>query len=472
MMFNKKAFVIFVFLTVLIVSISAYSDFHAIVGSGNDTWNFGLGENYDDQLSYSVHSKVTYNRFSFDYQAGGYTNRGWKKDNKFYSGRFDRFDFLLGYDFEIPLTGKLFIEFVPRLGAGIVGDFGLDWYQNWVHKTFSINTVNLPYDYEKNVVHFAANGDLSLVYDTFVFGNSQLQTILFFNTNNAFSFESSELFGLKFAFQNELFDYKNAYLFVGYGLSHSFSGNVTEKLYADNIKGFTYGFGMNSGFISLDYSKYLNSGYGYSLISFDIAPLFSEKTYRKEDFWVSVGKCLFLDRSYCDNQIGYKFDSNISLVVKNRYANGYPILNDSEKDNIIVRYKRNYSLNSLGLRYQYTTKPRGVLTLYSQLNFGLSKWNRAILHNMDESAFVAEDGHKKDYMVFLDFELGLNLLPEKLIVCQNAEYQLNLFGGFVLIPKEKLLTEILITDNSHGPDYKFKGFAPYAGIALHVGIDV
>ncbi len=471
-MFNKKAFVIFVYLSFLFSVLYAFSDFHAAIGSGNDTWNFGLSENYDDQLSYSVHSSLEYNRFRFSYAAEGYTNRGWKDKNKFYSGRYDKFDFLLGYNFDYRLNEKCFIEFNPFAGASFIGDFGMDWYQNWVHRKSNINEVDLPYDYEDNIIHISMKEDFNIGYVLHHFGNAEFQAIFFLNSKHVIKFESSETAGFEFALQNTDYDYKSAYLYLGYGLGHSYSGNITEKLYHENIKGITYGFGLNSGLISLDYLKFLNSGYGYSYISFDFGSLITEKKFDNEDYWVSVGKCSFLDRTYTDNQIGFIFDNGLSFILKNRYANGFPILNDSEKENFEIRYKRNYSLNSFGLRYQISTKNRGVLTAYSQLDVGLSRWDFAYLYNMDRTASVPEDGNKRDYLIFADLELGLNIFPEDLLVCQNAMYQINLFGGLVYFPDNKKITKILIDDNSHDPGYKFNGFAPYFGIAMHVGIDI
>lgn len=471
-MFNKKAFVIFIILSLMISGLYAFSDFHALIGSGNDTWNFGLSENYDDQLSYSVHSTVSYNRFQFSYVAEGYTNRGWKEKDKFYNGRYDKFDFMLGYNFDFDLYENCFIEFTPSAGASFIGDFGLDWYQNWVHRKSNINEVDLPYDYDDNIIHVSLNEDFNIGYVLHHFGNSEFQTILFLDSKHVIKFESSELVALEFALQNTEYDYKNAYFYIGYGLGQSHSGNVTEKLSLENIKGITYGFGLNSGLISLDYSKFLNSGYGYSYISVDFGSLITEKKFEREDFWVSVGKCSFMDRTYTDNQIGYKFDNGMSFVLKNRYTNGFPILNDSEKENTEIRYKRNYSLNSFGFRYQKTTKGRGFLTAYSQLDIGISRWDFAYLYNMDRTASVPEDGNKRDFLFFADLEIGLNLLPENLLVCQNSMYQINLFGGLVYLPDKNKMTRILIGDNSHNPGYKFNGFAPYFGVAMHVGIDI
>lgn len=473
-MLNKKFYLFFSILLFSGAFLFAGKIVHSSIGTGNDMWNFGLSENYDDQLSYSLQTNVSYDGFFFKSDIEGYTNRGNKdKQGNFTHGRFDKMDFIAGYYYRRPIGSMFLLEVQPEVGLSFLGMFGMEWAQNFIHRISKLNELTgLPQDFSSTKTLPVLNLSVSLGYDLMHFDNTKLLTKLVFDTYNIVDFRNRRDYKLGFSFLRNESDVETVYLFVGVAKSDDISEVSTERLFSKNINGFEFGFGLNSGVLSIDYTNYLKFGFGYTYVNFDIASFFKDKVFESEDFWFSYGKTILLNRDFGDNQLGLPIKNGFFLVFRNCYTSGYPILSDSEKDYNKVRYKRNYSFDSINVRYEYVFKPKGIITAYSQLGAGVSVWDYAYLYNMDPNADEMENNDHLHNLFFANCEMGFIAIPKNMIVFDNAQYQFVVYGGVNWLPKKDIVTKIVIRDHSHDSSFKFNGFAPYAGFGVRVGIDI
>lgn len=426
------------------------------VGIGNDTWNNGLSENFDDQLSFRILSEIFFNDFNININSNAYTNRGWKdsQDSDFYNGRLDVFNASVGYTFN--LTDNIQIR--PEAGISVSGNLGMQAAQNLVHEFMDLNYVELNYDsfFETHLIT-----NLSLIYhkNLVTYEKSALRFSTAFTTGNRFGFDYTQSFNFSLGIRRNKKSFDTLYASLGLQNVLSVTDSNTIRLSNEYFKGVVLKFGFNSALVSLDYSFYPSMGYGITNIKSD---LLSFKTLSKilpNNCWIQLGKCQLFNRDYFENKIGLNVGKKLALVYTNRYTSGFPILNENETDTSI-RYKRNYTFNFVGIRLNHPIKP--LVCAYTEASVGVSSWKLEYLYNMDQDAVtMSEDTKTQRYWAF-DTQVGFSLLPEK-------PYGINVFAGSVMIHDKGNLASLFTQDNTNQvkKDLNF-----YAGMGIKIHLDL
>ena len=158
----------------------------------------------------------------------------------------------------------------------------------------------------------------------------------------------------------------------------------------------------------------------------------------------------------------------------------------SEDLNKNVRFKRDYSFFSAGVRYNLPEFLYGYVTPFVELTAGLQIFRIWVLNNQldDDHLIVKNPSYKFDldnYYGLISFEGGLTLLPENLLVFGDTSAQIELFGGVNVIFGgstwelsfyrflHRWLEDLDYPLDDMGTDARF---IPYFGFGVKLGFDL
>ncbi len=467
------------------------------LGLGNDKYAYGLSRNDDDQLSYSEHVYLSADRWFFQVDLDGITNRGWKEgwdikdsskedDGKLITGRLDVTEVKAGLNFDF--DGKLFsFRLSPKTGFFLSGYTGYDFFQNTIHKMYKIHEVDLPYDYRDVRFHYYLGGSAAAYTNIYNLGESKLAFSLSGDVYHAFNFESGEKINAKLTLYNDFSEILS--VTAGWNWVQEHNSSYTMDLYARYINGPYAAYTINTGFFAINYFTELTNHFGYGILSFDVMSLFNPTTWKENNIYFSLGFTNMMGLTYCDQELNYPIVENLSLVFKNRYVAGYPINKEFELESIpttTARIKQGHSMNTLGLEYEWPIDAlKGWLTPYVSLSLGYMRWDLTFLTNMLEgisfpsfSFGYSNDNQGPDYSFVVDTEAGITLIPEGLISFNNTSFTLSGFLGMTYVTGEHVDFYRSLAESKGdvwrfeaNPDWK-RNFMFRWGITLNFGFDI
>lgn len=470
----KKLLAILLLLVCLLTQAAASYSLH--LGAGNDRWGLGLVRNDDDQLSYSLKAELEAEQWFMRLDVDGITNRGWREGwrvsdssvsadvSGFFSGRLDYARFSAGIRWKAFEAGLFSLYAEPALGIALAGNLHTAVMQNLVHSLSSRPELGLEYDWGDAVrLYLHQSLLLRSSFSVLSFEHSSLLLSLEGYAEASYGFSSSEAAAVRLSL-DELFSFS-----LGYQLSQSWSGSATMGLYNEFIKGWYYDFRLNSGLLSLEYTTFLKSNFGYGTIMVDVLGLLDERRWQQENLSLLWGKSFLLGKSY--NQLALELPLRAGLALtaglrsdtgKQYDTAGYPC----------PRITRNYLMALLGIRYSHPIEALDEwLTPSVSLSAGVFRWQYDRLYNMDAEGVwdTPSAAIGPLYSFILDLEAGLALLPPDLIISGSCNLQIRLSAGLLL------LADPTVTTASYWnvSDYLLLGcLIPHYGLALELGFDL
>ena len=437
----KKGFLIIILTVFCLYSSFAVSADRILIGTGNDTFNYGWSRNDDDQLSFSGNLEAVFDNLSFYLDFNAFTNRGWKTDwdpqdetvsakenDSIFRGRCDQIEVSSAFNHSFTIES---MDFDAKLLAGLSlsGNFNFAYAQNLLHKTAGIHNVSLPYDYD-NVLCLPVLGG-SLTYSKDLFLNTALTaTVSAKLTPGLNAFETFELAA-------KIRNYLS--LSLSYRFGQSISDSLTEKLYTAKMSGFSLDMIVDSGIFRFSYFGNLTTRFGYGVYSIDLMPLFREKNWKNTDFDFSIGRDFFLDTPYRRISLRHNLNENISVFFKDRAISGEPEDKNHELNNDLFevpRFKKNNTLISLGSRYTFITCLNWIRP-YFEAELGIAKWESTSL------TMMVEKETNPSYTTYLDnsfigqISAGCCLIPENLLVFDKTSLTVDAGAGILFIAGSK-----------------------------------
>ena len=471
--------------------------------TGNDKFNYGISRNDDDQLSYSFDFKVEAPLWYLQFDANGFTDRGYRdgwdmrhqdeycvQDSHVIRGRYDSLETVVGLKLR-PLEDDFYLHIYPEIGFALMGDYGWEWGQNAVHRMLGIHEVDLPY--EKDGVQTARlmlDGRVNFGYKFLKFKRTNLIAEVEASTKNYMGFGSENQILGRISISTETHD------LIGFHFGYMFAESMgdeswyTHELYYRYLRGWRVGFTIDTGILFLKYTGTPESGFGYGYFGFDVMGFFEPKTWEETDAYLSFSKARFYSSFYNYISVGIPFRENFAFVIKNAYLGGNPIDKKEEEHadlNKVDRFKREYSSAAIGIRYNLPSFASGFVTPYLELTGGLQIYKiYALFNQLDDEvisetiypqSFLFEYGH---YYPLLSLEGGITVLPDGFLAFQDTSCQFEIFGGVNCLFGGDTY-DIALYRYIHRvwtePDYYiYEGrfwdrFIPYFGFGLKLGFD-
>lgn len=342
--------------------------------------------------------------------------------------------------------------------------------QNTLHKI--IKAAPLEVDYEKGNyikptinLFFEAGGFLLNV------GNTKLILAARADLFNTLKFASKEIIYGSIGLIKHNADILT--LSLGYSFVQSYSQYKTQSVYHEYLKGMIFSLSINSGFLRIDYTARLQTGFGFGVISVDVLSLFKEPSWQKSNLFLTLGTSSQLNCTFYNIKIGHPFtDSNWSLVVSTRFLSGNPSFKDWETTmdpKLWPRYKRSYSTFLVGGRYEFDTKEL-IVKPYSEITLGMMTWEVRELRNMMVDNTIHSIVNPKLFSFALDLELGLKFIPSGALKSANSEFQFIIFSGFTAIHNSKKVISYLY-DTTQDSE-KISTIIPRWGFGIEIGFDL
>lgn len=452
------------------------------IGMGNDKWAIGtISYNMDDQLTFSEHFFIEAPAWTFNVNMLSITNRGWKEgwsttdatissDNSLFSGRYDVTQVLFGIPIDIIDTYDFYFYLKPELGLSFIGNQHYDVLQNTLHKIIKAAPLYVNYE-EGNFVKPTLN--MFIEAGGYLLDVESTQLILatradFYNT---FDFASKEIIYGSIGLIKHNADILT--LSLGYSFVQSYSQYKTQSVYHEYLKGMIFSLSINSGFLRIDYTARLQTGFGFGVISVDVLSLFKEPTWQDSNLFLDLGISSQINSTFFNIKLGYPIsNSNWSIVSSTRFLSGNPSFKDWEtimdpKD--WPRYKRSYSAFLVGSRYEFNTKEL-IVKPYSEITLGMMTWEVRELRNMMTDNDIHSIVNPKLFSFALDLELGLKFIPSGALKSGNSEFQFIIFSGFTAIHNSKKVISYLY-DTTQDSE-KISTIIPRWGFGIEIGFDL
>ena len=162
-------------------------------------------------------------------------------------------------------------------------------------------------------------------------------------------------------------------------------------------------------------------------------------------------------------KLSVSIGDKLSLTVLDRYTSGFPINKDLGESE---RVQRNHTQLALGCSYEifdfHGCKP------YVGASGGLAVWQ------MDQ---IFTDGRSRivfDSLItpFACFRLGVNLIPEGLLRFDSTSVSVDVAVDFNYFFSPARITDYVLKDLYHKPDFVFKPFSVSLFIGVRLGLDL
>lgn len=473
------------------------------LSTGNDKFNYGISRNDDDQLSYSFDLKVEAPLWYFQFDANGFTDRGYREGWDMRSqddfctpgshvvrGRYDSLETVVGLKLR-PIENDFYLHIYPEIGFALVGDYGWEWGQNAVHRMLGIHEVDLPYEKDGvKTLRLMLDGRVNFGYKLLKFKRTSLIAEVEASTKNYMGFGTENQILGRISISTETHD------LIGFHFGYMFADSLgdepwyTHDLYYRYLRGWRLGFTIDTGILFLKYTGTPETGFGYGYFGFDVMGFFEPKTWEETDAYLSFSKARFYGSFYNYISVGIPFGENFAFVLKNAYLGGNPINKKEEETadlNKTDRYKREYSTAAIGIRFNLTPSS-GFVTPYIELTGGVQIYKVFALYNQldDETmaeyvstpqSYLFDMGH---YYPLLSLEGGIMVLPDGFLAFQDTSIQLDVFGGVNFLMGGDTM-DIAIYRYIHrawaDPEYYIEDgglrdrFIPYFGFGIKLGFD-
>lgn len=320
------------------------------MGTGNDWYTLGLGNNLDDGLSFGGHIwATTENDFAIRLDLLGYT---------------DRLDSQLRYD-ELNLTASYPITFdaspltfllIPQTGFTLEGNLGFESIQNSYHRLVDRDQVHLTYD-EQTVDAHLLLGATVLGSIPFSWGSLGLEA----SYRHTFAWEGKTQALVSFSLDNALT------IKGGYALMTGYEEGTAHLEMLSRLSGPTFAYTFNSGLFFNSWEYHKNSGSSYGIFGVDVMELFQEKKFKSKDFSYSMG---FLYDGQGQQNRSFSL-TNDEFVLEIRHKNG-PLFNAMDEQ------EKRMTVASWMVGYHRELYASEMIHPYFKIMGGLERFNLEI----------------------------------------------------------------------------------------------
>ena len=298
----KRASVIMVILFLSVALLGAKTLEEISFGTGNDWITLGLGDNWDDGLSYGLHAAVrTTDQLLVTLALEGYT------DKLTHQERYDLARLNLTYSFLFDVDHS-YIRLSPIGGVLIVGNLGFQSAQNFFHRILKKDELTLAYPQADTSVHLHLGGEA--VYGVRL-GPTSLEgtAAVGYSTDWEFDWEA----GLRGRMKRG-----GSYFTVAWKDAYPSGRFASQGLQTDRYEGFKLTLFHDGALLQSFFSTYPATGYSYggwmvNALAFTRKPTFKEAH-------IAYGMGIFLDPTGLRNRSNEVIYKNASLEV--RYKNG------------------------------------------------------------------------------------------------------------------------------------------------------
>lgn len=429
----------------------------------NDRFSFGITQNKDDQYTASTEFHLFFPYFFCDLEVNSYTNRGYKSDlsdsSTFSKGRYDELFFRTGTKINLLKTQFSTIDVIPSLGFDYLGNLLFEDIQNIYHKMKKIPPVSLGYDKFSHpiapVLDFCFN--YSVNYFPFI------TNLVTFETDDNIFYSSNKKLKISTIIGKDktLFDF-----YCGYNWNNLFCNSTTFTLAQNVTNGTNIGFCLDTGFYKFDYTGYLSYLYGTGTLSFDFLCL-KKHNWDKTDIILSSGLSYIFSTEYLINTIELPSDNNFSFFLSSKYVSGFKI--NSVNPDLPYRTERDYEINEIGFRYRIPCI--NWISPYIELGTGIATFRIQKLYNhIPDSPYYSKDLGTKNFWE-IESCIGIDLIPEGLLVLGSASYQFTFFAGTTYIPDFKKASQYIKKDNYRKENWELTPFSFTYGFAITFGLD-
>ncbi len=290
---------ILILLTMSVLSAVTLTELN--VGLGNDWITLGLGDNWDDGLSYGGHLKARFeNNLLITLNLEGYTD-------KFKSqSRYDVAKLNASYPFTFSFTSS-YLRLTPAGGILLSGNLAFQEAQNLLHRFLQKDEVHLTYPSGGPMAHVSVGGEAA--------GGYRLNK---FAVEGALSFEYEVGWEFDWTAAARLRLDRESYLTLGWRWAYSASRYESQDLQTHRYRGIELTLYHDGAVLSTFFATYPLTGYSYG--GWYINPLaFGEHpTFISPDYAYGMG--IFLGLTGQRNRSIEVIYKNLSIEL--RYKNG------------------------------------------------------------------------------------------------------------------------------------------------------
>ena len=426
------------------------------ISSSNDRFSYGISQNKDDQLTGSSDFLFILPNFFIDINENSITNRTYP------GSRYDELIIKAGTTLRLSKKLPVDILFTPQAGFCLLGNFGMEAAQNFIHTIYQINKVKLEYEHFKKpfapLINAQASFAYTLPFPQFV--KLQLDftsdNLIFYTTSQAVTFNAT--LGTKSTFK----------LFAGYKWNQLHVDSPTLKAYKKETTGFNYGFGLDAGLLKFDYITFPKTKNGNGTISLDFLN-FKNHNWQQTDIHFLTGFSFLINTKFLETQVQTPSLNNFSIYLNNKYVTGFQknCVNPSE-----YRYIRDYQILTMGIKYEQPLDfLRNWVTPYIELGTGIASFGITRLTNHLEAPALDSYEYKTKYFWQLEANIGLDIIPQGTLNFGNAVYGLTVFAGTIFMPEHEKATNQIKQDTYRTPDWQLNAFEFKFGFMLHMGLD-
>ncbi len=426
------------------------------IASANDRFSYALSQNKDDQLTGSSDFLFILPYFFANINENSITNR------TFPGGRYDELIIKAGTTLRLSEKLPVDILFTPQAGFCLLGNFGMEAAQNFIHTIYQLNKVKLEYEHFQNPFAPLINAQASFAYTLpqtkFIKFQLDLtsENLIFYTTGQAFTFNTT--LGTKSTFK----------LFAGYKWNQLHIDSPTLKAYKKETTGFNYGFSLDAGLLKFDYITFPKTKNGNGTISLDFLN-FKKHNWQQTDVHLFTGFSFLINTKFLETQVQTPSLNNFSIYLNNKYVTGFQknCVNPSE-----YRYIRDYQILTLGIKYEQPLDfLRNWVTPYIELGTGIASFGITRLTNHLEAPALDSYEYKTKYFWQLEANIGLDIIPQGTLNFGNAAYGLTVFAGTIFMPEHEKATNQIKQDTYRTPDWQLHAFEFKFGFMLHMGLD-
>lgn len=437
----------------------------AFLATSNDKFSLGISH---DLYTASFESHIQLRYVFFDLELNSFTNRGFTAisgdASSFVSGRYDEIYFRAGTDLSLIRSSAFSLNLLPATGFSILGDFGMETFQNNNHKRNNVPAVHLDYD---TFAHpFAPSLDVTL--KAALPFSPLFQADINLTSRNTVFYQTKQELRTGFTFGREKTSFS---AFAGYDWSQplvSSSDSRTALLSFESQSGPVAGFVLDTGIARFEYTGWFNS-YGYGTINVDVLNALKSR-WSHSDAFFSTGVSHLIDTEFLINQIGIPYSDWLSFIFTNRYVSGFK-KNDVHPA-LQERFERDYAINTLGIRAQYTPEfLAGWLSPYAEVSGGVATYIiRKLSNHIPGSSATPDIAGNAPFAVF-DITAGLSLIPDGTLCLGSGSLAASAFVSALITPSYKKASELVRKDMYRSNDWNMKAVEFSWGIMVRFGLD-
>lgn len=343
----KRRYLALLLLLTCLIPLHALKVTHLHIGMGNDWYTMGLGNNFDDGLSYGAHLSVVVEDKAFlKVDALGFT------DKKSSGYRYDQVNINLYSPLNLFLGGISY-TLTPLVGITLEGDFAFEKIQNNVHRNLNILELNLIYDNAGANAHLNLGSTINAMLPL-----GWMQIGLEASYLHSFAWENSLQTVAVLKLGNSLT------LKGGYSLLHDMGEGNAHHMMMDRFSGQVFSYYFDGGLITNSWVYHKDSGSSYGVFGVDVMQLFQPATYTHSDFTYSFG-ALYDKFGHMNRFFSLGFGP---IILHSRHKSG-PMRNDDQTP------RRRMTVASWMIGYQKEWEATDLVHPYLTTSWGIQRFN-------------------------------------------------------------------------------------------------